>query len=561
MDCVVQYYVASDKSRLTGTNAENIILDDMNGAEVLVDSLANDGVEVIFGVPGVQVMDVLDVIYRRHRIRWITTRHEQSAAYMAMGYARSTGKEGTAMVVPGPGALNTVAAVGTAYAASIPVLIISGQNESHTFDQTRGYLHQTNNQMDIFRPLTKWCNRVTQITEVPEVINQAMHLLRTGRQRPVEIEITSDVWLASGDINLKTPAGDQVQPPDLKLIKGSASLLSSAKKPLIWAGGGIISSNASRELTQMAESLRAPVVTTNEGKGAISEAHPLSLGGTNYGISPALLQADTILIIGSSFQRRRNSWKPLPNQKVIQIDIDENEVGRNVPVDIGINADALPTLKAILGELPEKVKSEWQKAELDSIKSIIKSKSEETAPIQLSIIKTIREEIQDGILVPGINNIGYWCQTAYPVYQPRTYVTSSYYVTLGYAFPTALGAKVGNPDKSVVAICGDGGFLFADAELATAVQEGINVVTLVFTDAALGSCLRIQQKRFGNRILGTQLHNPDFAQLARAYGAVGITLKDVNELRDALRSALGGNRPAVIQIPLPTLAQPWDMSL
>jgi acetolactate synthase-1/2/3 large subunit len=533
----------------------------MNGAEALVDSLASEGVEVIFGIPGVQVMDVLDVIYRRQGIRWITSRHEQSAAYMAMGYARTTGKEGVALVVPGPGALNAISAIGTAYAASIPVLLISGQNESHTFEQTRGYLHQTNNQLDIFRPLTKWCHRVTKITDIPGVIQQAMYQLRTGRPRPVEIEITSDVWTASSEMTLPVPQRDLAPLPDPKAIKAAAGLLSQAARPLIWAGGGIISSNASKELTQLAENLHAPVVTTNEGKGAISEAHPFSLGGTNYGTNPALLQADTVLIIGSSFHRRRNPWNPQSNQKVIQIDIDEQEVGRNVRTDIGIVADARLALSSILGELPEKVKSQWQKSELDSIKFTIKSKSEEIAPLQLSIIKTIREEIKDGILVPGINNIGYWCQTAYPVYQPRTYITSSYYVTLGYAFPTALGAKVGNPDKPVVAICGDGGFLFADAELATAVQEGINVVTIVFTDDALGSCLRIQQSRFNNRMLGTRMLNPDFALLARAYGAVGIKLSHVDELREALRSALTEKRPALIQVPLPTLAQPWEISL
>ena len=435
------------------------------------------------------------------------------------------------------------------------------QNESYTFEQNRGYLHQTNNQLDIFRPLTKWCHRITQIIDIPDVIQEAMYQLRTGRARPVEIEITSDVWSASSEISLRVTRRDFAQAPDSKLIKAAANLLSKATRPVIWAGSGIISSNATQELTRMAEFLHAPVVTTNEGKGAISEAHPFSLGGTNYGISPALLQADIVLIVGSSFHRRRNPWKPQANQKVIQIDIDEKEVGRNVPVNIGIVADARIALGSILGELPEKVKSQWQKHEMDSIRSLIKAKSEEIAPLQISIIKTIREEIKDGILVPGINNIGYWCQIAYPVYQPRTYVTSSYYVTLGYAFPTALGAKVANPDKPVVAVCGDGGFLFADAELATAVQERINVVAIVFTDDALGSCLRIQQSRFNNRIIGTNMLTPDFALLAKAYGAVGIKLSNVNELREALCSALAETRPAVIQVPIPTLAQPWEMSL
>jgi acetolactate synthase-1/2/3 large subunit len=533
----------------------------MTGAEALVASLAGEGVEVIFGIPGVQVMDVIDAIYHYKGIRWITTRHEQAAAYMAMGYARTTGKEGVALVVPGPGALNTTAAIGTAYAASIPVLLISGQNESYTFDQNRGYLHQINSQLEVFRPLTKWCHRVAKRIEIQEAVQEAIYQLRTGRPRPVELEITSDVWTTSGETVLLERKSTSAEPPDQKLIKEAAHLLLSANRPLIWAGGGIITSNASGELTHLAENLNAPVVTTNEGKGAINETHPLALGGTHFGINPVSLQADVILITGSSFHRVGNPWKPQQNQRIIQIDIDREEIGRNLPVHIGIAADARQALNAILDELPEENNSRWQKNDLDGMRAKVRAKWEEVAPLQLSIIEVIREELKDGILVPGVNNIGYWCQLAYPVYQPRTYITPSYFVTLGYALPTALGAKIGNPDKPVIAICGDGGFLFAEAELATAVQEGINIVVLLFTDDALGSCLRIQQKRFNGRILGTCLRNPDFVALAKSFGASGILLGHANELRDALRSALAEDRPVVIQVPVPTMIPPWEISI
>ncbi len=531
----------------------------MNGAEALVKSLAQEGVEVIFGLPGVQVMDILDVLHQYRGIRWITVRHEQTAVFMALGYARTTGKEGIAVVVPGPGALNATAALGTAHAASIPVLLISGQTESYYLGKNRGALHEVNDQLDVFRPLTKWCHRVSKVDAIPEAVQQAMYHLRTGRPRPVELEIPFDLLSSSVEMSLPESKTITLEPPDPDQIKKAAQLLSYAKRPLIWAGGGVISADSSQELTRLAEHLNAPVTTTDEGKGSINETHPLALGSANDGVNIALSQADVVLIVGSRLFPRRNQRSVQSNQTIIQIDIDPDEIGRNHPVMVGIVADARIAMNILLNRLPATKNSQWRIDELSEMKLNAITKLKQAAPLQLSIVQAIRDESKDGIVVPDVTNIGYWCQMAYPVLTPRTYLSPSYFATLGYAFPAALGAKIGNPDKPVVAICGDGGFLYAATELATAVQEKINVVTLVFNNSSLGTCLRIQQKRFQDRILGTYLHNPDFARLAQSFDASGIKLSHADELKDALHSALIENRPVVIEVPIPNMLSPWEI--
>ena len=304
----------------------------MSGADALITSLAQEGVEVIFGLPGSQIMSILDATYRHRGIRWVTVRHEQTAAYMAFGYARATGKVGVAVVVPGPGALNASAAVGTAYAASTPILLVSGQIESYNLGRRRGSLHEMDNQLEVFRTITKWCHRVSGAEEIPEAVQQAMHHLRTGRPRPVELEISWDLLQASAEVKLPEPEPTLPDQANLTQVREAAHLLASASRPLIWAGGGVISSNASEELTQLAEHLNAPVIMTAESKGAICDDHALAMGTSNYGTNPALLQADLILLVGSRFSvRPRPVWTLQPGQKIIQIDNDPKQVGINQP--------------------------------------------------------------------------------------------------------------------------------------------------------------------------------------------------------------------------------------
>ena len=538
----------------------------MSGAQALVRSLARHGVEVVFGLPGVQIMDVFDALYDEPGIRMVLTRHEQATTYMADGYARTTGKPGVALVVPGPGALNATAGLGTAYATSSPVLLVSGQIESYNLGQNRGALHEIGEQLDVFKHLTKWCGRSDTVNEIPGMVRNAFREMSSGRPRPVEIEIPWDILSMTDQIELPEPEGPGKQQPEPALIRQAAQLLAGASRPLIWAGGGTRDAAVSSELMDLAVALNSPVITTPEGKGAISENSPLSLGSFYYAHGPghiALPQADVILAVGSRMMFTPNvPWGIQSHQKVVQIDADPEELGRNIPATVGISADALLGVQALLAELGGRTRaSQWTETEISAIRQQADREIREMAPLQVEIIETIRHELDDdAIMVAGTTDIGYWSHLAYPVLAPRSYLTSSYFATLGYAFPTALGAKVGNPGRQVVAITGDGGFGYASSELATAVQEGINVVTLVFNNEMLGASHNDQQQRFGGRVIGTRLHNPDFAQLAEVYGAVGVRLDSHEGLGGALRDALRANLPVVIEVPIPNLAPPFQIA-
>ncbi len=532
----------------------------MSGAEALVALLVRDGVEVIFGIPGVQIMDAIDAIYRDKRIRWISTRHEQTAAYMAYGYALSTGKIGVAMVLPGPGALNTAAAIGTAYAASAPVLLISGQIESHHLGFHRGVLHELDEQADIFRYLTKYCGRARQAEDIPLILSQALRQLKTGRPRPAEIEVPYDLWSKPGEITFSSTERLPLIEPDPEDIDQAADMLKNARRPMILAGRGAIKAGVAGEITQLAERLKAPVVMTPEAQGLIPRGHPFCAGNFTLWLNPVLKEADAVLVVGSRLRASGNTRLDLGMEpKVIQIDCDAGELGRNHRTDLGISADAGLTLNALLDTLGNVSSSTWREAEIARLRNSLRSRLEKAAPLQISIIDTIHGAIgDDGIIVPDVTNLGYWSDIAYPVSKIYSYVDSSYFATLGFAFPTSLGVKIGNPDRPVIAICGDGGFPYASAELATAVQEKINVIVLLFSDNAYGTVTGIQRRQFGGRYIGNELHNPDYVKFAEAFGAAGVRLNSHEELGRQLNLALKADRPVIIEIPVPSLETPWD---
>jgi acetolactate synthase-1/2/3 large subunit len=533
----------------------------MSGAEALVKLLVQDGVEVVFGLPGVQIMDAIDAIYRDKHIRWISTRHEQTAAYMAYGYAMTTGKTGVAMVLPGPGALNTAAAIGTAYASSAPVLLISGQIESQHLGFHRGVLHELDEQSDIFRYLTKYCGRAQQAEDIPDILRQALRQLKTGRPRPAEIEVPYDLWSKRREITFGSTERLTPVQPEPEDIKKAADILGKAKRPIILAGRGAVKAGVSREIRRLAERLNAPVVMTPEGQGLIPRQHPCYAGNSTLWLNPFFKEADAITVVGSRLRASGNTRLDLGMEtKVIQIDCDAGELGRNHRTDLGISADAGLTLNALLDKLDDRSASTWRESEIARLRDSLKEKLEKAAPLQMSIINTIHEVIGDeGIIVPDITNLGYWSDIAYPVSRIYSYVDSSYFGTLGFAFPTALGAKIGNPDRPVVAICGDGGFPYASAELATAVQEGINVIVLLFSDNAYGTVTEIQRRQFGGRYIGNKLHNPDYVKFAEAFGATGMRLGSHEELGVQMNQVMKADRPVIIEIPVPPLQTPWDV--
>jgi acetolactate synthase-1/2/3 large subunit len=343
------------------------------------------------------------------------------------------------------------------------------------------------------------------------------------------------------------------------LIERAAKLLGGARKPLIWSGGGVLNSEAWNELLTLAELLQAPVVMTNNGKGALDDRHYLAhnvIGGIEL-----LPEADVILTVGSRFVDPATAkWQIGPGRTVVQLDVDPEEIGRNYLPTVGIVADA----KAGLAALAERVgahsgRRPSREDELARVKASVRARMDAIQP-QADFGLAIRRALpDDGILVSEMTQLGYWSNFAYPVYRPRTFITAGYQGTLGFGFPTALGVKVGNPETPVVSINGDGGFGFALAELSTMVRHGINAVVVVFNDEAYGNVRRIQQVQFGGRTIASDLRNPDFLKLADSFGVAGRRVEDGPALQSAIEAALRADEPALIEVPVGQMPNPWSV--
>ena len=528
----------------------------MTGGQALAKSLYREGVRVIFGLPGVQLYHALDGLAQEPGIRFITPRHEQATAYMADGYARASGQIGTAMVVPGPGLQNASAAIGTAYAASSPVLVVAGQVERDLIGVDRGVLHEVNDQLDTIKPVTKWARRILDPAEIPEVVHEAFRQLKIGRPRPVEIEIPPETLADETDVDLFEPEEYPAEVPTDSEITSAARMILDAKNPFLLVGGGAIASNATKSLTAFAEFLQAPLAMTAEGRGSLPDHHYLSLGGLNLRGDPYMRrweEHDLVVLIGT-----RNAYPGFLTQKALQIDIDPAEIGRNYDNTVGLVGDAAHTLDKLTAAMAAmESPRESREDEMRALSKQRKATLPKREP-QYSLLKAIRDAVpDDGIVIAGMTQVGYYSRVNYPVYEPRTYMTSSYYGNLGYAYPVALGAKVAHPDKAVVAISGDGGFMFCSQEMATAVKHGINAVVVVFNDNAYGNVLRDQTNRFDGRTIGAELHNPDFMKLADAYGVRGVRVEGADNLESALSESLTVERPTLIEVPVGMMPNPF----
>jgi acetolactate synthase-1/2/3 large subunit len=532
---------------------------EMTGGQALVASLLANGVDTIFALPGVQLDGAFDALYdQRSRLRVIHPRHEQAAAYMADGYARTTGRVGVCMVVPGPGLLNATAALSTAYACNSPVLCVTGQIQSDLIEFGRGLLHEIPNQLGLIRSVTKYAERALTPDEIPGLVHRAFTEIRGGRQRPVEIEIPPDTLFAAASVELLAPANPPRRPEgDPELLDHAARLLAGARQPLIWSGGGVLGSGAWEELRRLATTLQAPVVMTANGKGAISDRDPLA---QNILAAMELLpRADVVLAVGTRFVDPATArWGLGPGRTVIQLDIDPDEIGRNYPVAVAIEADA----KAGLGALADRVERtgrprDSRAEELIALKRAGAERARATGP-QAEYALAIREALPDeAIVVSEMTQVGYWSNLAFPVYEPRTYITPGYQGTLGYGFPTALGAKVAHPDRPVVSINGDGGFGFCLNELSTMVAHDIPAIVIVFSDDAFGNVKRIQQEQFGGRTIASDLHNPDFLKLADAFGLTGRRAESPDALKKTIAESIRADEPTLIVVPLGPVPNPW----
>lgn len=526
----------------------------LTGGEALVKSLVREGVRVVFGLPGVQLYGAVAALRDEPGLRVVTTRHEQATTYMADGYARAGGGVAAALVVPGPGLLNAAAGLSTAYAASSPVLLIVGQVPKAYLGKKVGVLHEVDDQLDAVRGVTKWRRSVVEAAEVPQAVHDAVRQLRTGRPRPVAIEILPDTLEAEAEIEL-LPAADALRPvADAADVERAARVLLAAQRPVIYAGGGVHASGAHEALARVAACLEAGVVQTGEGKGAVSDASDLSLGAALWRENPlhAYLQtADVVLAVGTRLALAGLG----PGQQVVQIDVDPEEIGRNHAKTLGLVGDARATLEGLLARLQSEPPRPSRKAERVTLRARLAEVAAEMEP-PAAILRSLRAALPEAaIVVPDMTQVGYHCRPFWPVYRPRTYLTSSYSGNLGFAFPVALGAKVACPERPVVSLSGDGGFLFNAQELATAVQHGINVVAVVFNDQAYGNVARDLDETWGGKF-ASELHNPDFVRLAEAFGVTGLRAGTPEELEALVRRAVGLGRPVLIEMPVGRMPRP-----
>jgi len=530
---------------------------EMTGAMAIVEQLIANGVNTVFGLPGAQIYSLFDALQQRSdKIRTYGARHEQACGYMAFGYARSTGRPGVYAVAPGPGVLNTGAALCTALGCNAPVLCLTGQTPSAFLGKGRGHLHELPDQLGVLSRLTKWAARIEHVEDAPEIVNEAFRQMLSGRPGPVALEMAWDTMAAKAPVRVLEPAMIQAAPePDPTAVLAAARLLVNARRPMIMTGSG--AQHASQAIRALAEALDAPVAAFRGGRGVVSETHPL--GVSSYAAYRLWPDTDALIGIGTRLEMPFMRWtgmmklvdRPVSPPSVIRIDIDPAEMTRLVP-HAGIVADADAGARALLAAVQrlrgERAPSEPRRAEIAKAKAGARAEYESVQP-QMAYLDAIREVLpRDGFFVTELSQMGFASYFGYPVYEPRTYVSEGYQGTLGFGFPSALGVKVAHPDKAVVSVTGDGGFMFAVQELATAAQEGIGLVTLLFNNNSYGNVLRDQRVSYGNRVIGATLKNPDFMALAKAFGVEGRRVNDPDGLRKALAEALKAEGPGLIEV-------------
>ena len=517
----------------------------MTGGEAIVDSLLRHGIDTVFGLPGVQVYGLFDAFSRNaNRLRLINARHEQTTAYMALGYACATGKPAAYAVVPGPGVLNTTAALATAWGVNAPVLCLTGQVPSAMIGRGRGQLHELPDQLATLRTLLKYADRIEHPTEAPIKVARAFQEMMSGRRGPASLEMALDQFPAQAEVTPQDPLPLYPNPiPDPEKIGILAKMVQDARNPMIWVGGG--AQNASAEILALAERIGAPVVAFRGGRGVVDDRHPLGLTiASGYKLWP---ETDLLIAFGTRLEVPTMRWGAMPaGVKIARIDIDPIEM-RRLHVDLGIvgdTADAARALTSVVIPRNEPARAATiAKAKADAAVAIQKVQP------QMSYIEAIREVLpENGILCDEMTQVGYVSWFGFPFHSPRTLVTSGFSGTLGAGFPTALGVKVGQPDRPVVALTGDGGFLFGGSDLATAVQHGINLVTVLFNNSAYGNVLRDQRRLFDGRESGSALRNPDFQTYAKAFGVRSWQVRDAAGLRVALAEALAANAPCLIEV-------------
>lgn len=531
----------------------------ITGGQSLVANLIANRIEDLFLIPGIQLDWAVDALRQRgDAVRLFVPRHEQTTTYMADGYYRASGRVGAAMVVPGPGALNAGAGLATAYASNSKVLFIAGQIHSSGLGKGCGLLHEIKDQTGFVQGLTKWNHLVASPSGIAPAVAQAFEQLDKGRPRPVGIEIPHDYLSARLEEAPAAPVAKRSDQPalDPKALDQAASLLDAARLPVLYVGGGIVASEAEAQLRALAERLGAPVVMSDNGRGAIDDRHPLAM---NALAGRAVFQhADVVLVVGSRFVdvlTPTASW-PADRTRFIHVNIDQDDLGAPRKPEVALCADA----KMALAELVERVKPRTAVSQASALQ--VKRWAEDQIALvepQASYVRALRAAMpEDAIFVNELTQVGYLARIALPVYGPRTYIGPGYQGTLGYGFPVALGAAVGGGGRRVISVTGDGGFGWNLQELATAQRYKLPVTLVVFNDGHYGNVRAIQKREFGAEV-AVELANPDFKLLAAAFGVSFVSVDSPEGLGGAVREANGHAGPVLIEAKVGVMPSPWHL--
>ena len=524
----------------------------LTGSEIVIECLKEQGVDTVFGYPGGTILNIYDALYKHGEIRHILTSHEQGASHAADGYARATGKVGVCMATSGPGATNLVTGIATAYMDSIPVVAITANVGTPLLGRDS---FQEVDIAGVVMPITKHSFIVKDIKTLADTIRRAFYIAKSGRPGPVLVDITKDVTAAKCEYEPKTPEAivRDTEKITEEALKEAATLISKAKKPYIFVGGGAITADASKEIFELAHKIQAPVCDTLMGKGAFPGEDPLYTGmlgmhGTktsNLGVT----QSDLLIVCGCRFSDRvtGNTKNFAKNAKIIQLDIDAAEINKNVLVDVSVVGDLKESLQRLLAMVEPKDHTYWL-SQIETMKEKYPLKYEEDILTGPYVVEKLYEVTKgDALIVTDVGQHQMWAAQYYKYKEPRTFLSSGGLGTMGFGVGAALGAKLGRPDKTVVNISGDGCFRMNMNEIATAVRNNIPIVQIVLNNHVLGMVRQWQtlfyEERYSNTVLNDAV---DFVKVAEAMGAVGIRVTEKEDVVPALEKALALNKPVVI---------------
>lgn len=532
----------------------------LNGSQMIMEALKNEGVEIVFGYPGGAALNIYDEIYKQKYFRHILVRHEQAAVHAADGYARASGKVGVAFVTSGPGFTNAVTGLATAYADSIPVILISAQVSNSLIGSDA---FQEIDAVGISRPCVKHNYLVKSIDELPRILKEAFYIAKTGRPGPVHIDIPKDVSSAIGEFEYPDEIKMQTYKPNYKgnskQIKKAIELIEASKKPLFYLGGGVISSNASEAVRKLIEITQIPAVETLMALGALDSNDPncLNMVGMHgsYAANMAMSEADLIIALGARFDDRVTGKVSefAKNAKIIHVDIDPSSISKIINADFPIVGD----VKSVVEDMIERAKDEinpknfntWHEiiANYSRIHPLTYKDSDEVLKPQWIIEETARNLPNDAIVTTDVGQHQMWVAQYFPFKYPRTFLTSGGLGTMGYSLPASMGAKLAHPTKEVVNFVGDGSVLMNIQELMTMIQSNIKVIHIILNNGFLGMVRQWQSLFYGERFSSTNIElQPDFVKLIESFGGLGFRATNKEEFSSALKTALSSDKVSFI---------------